>query len=280
MRRTHGYTLVEITIALALMLIVTGAVYRLLNLTQRISRVQAAQLNLQSNVRTAALVAANELRGLNTVTGGSPAQNDIVSLTESGITYRAARGIGFLCQASSPGQLRIARTSFSGFRDPQPGRDVAYLYSEGSSETATDDSWLPLDVTDVTAGSGCPGVSAAAISISTTATGFVAPAGTPVRIYEIMELRLYQSDDQWWLGARSVSGGEAIQPLAGPLSGSDGFRLEYLDVWGSGTTDPTAVAGIRITTRGSSEDVRLAGKADAAEEELTTQVALRNVPLR
>jgi prepilin-type N-terminal cleavage/methylation domain-containing protein len=108
MGRSRGFTLVEITVALALMIIVTGAVYRLLNTAQRVTRVQSAQVNLQSNVRTAALVVANELRGLNTVRGGTPAQNDIVSMTPTSLTYRASRSAGFLCTPSTAGQLRIA----------------------------------------------------------------------------------------------------------------------------------------------------------------------------
>jgi hypothetical protein len=100
--------------------------------------------------------------------------------------------------------------------------------------------------------------------------------GTPVRIYEIMELRAYQSGGQWWLGARSVSSGEAIQPLAGPLAGRDGFRLEYLNQFGAATNDPTAVSGIRIVVRGSGEDLPASGGSAPPQEELITQVALRN----
>jgi prepilin-type N-terminal cleavage/methylation domain-containing protein len=282
MPRCRGFTLVEITVALALMLVVTAGVYRVLIFTQRSSRVQLVQLNLQSNVRTAVLVTANELRGLSTVTGGSSAKNDILVPTPSGLTYRAARGVGLLCQAGTAGQLRISRGSFSGYRDPQPGRDVAYLFLEGSSTDATDDAWAPLILRDVSTGSLCPGTFEPAIAITTVAPPepVDAPAGTPIRIYELMELRLYQSDGQWWLGARSVSAGEAIQPLAGPLSGSDGFHLEYLSATGLATTDPTAVASIRITVRGSNADLLRAGHAEGVEEELTAQVALRNVPAR
>jgi prepilin-type N-terminal cleavage/methylation domain-containing protein len=278
MSRCRGFTLVEITVALGLMLVVGAAVYRVLNLAQRSSRIQAAQLNLQSNVRTAVLVTVNELRGLSTATGGSSAQNDIVVLTPSGLTYRGGRGVGFLCQAGTAGQLRIARSGFSGFRDPQPGRDLAYLFLEGDSSVATDDAWAPVTIGTVSTGSACPG-SEPAITMTTPSSEAVdLPAGTPIRIYELMELRLYQSEAQWWLGARSVSGGEAIQPLAGPLSGSDGFHLDYLNASGSTTTDPTAVASIRITVRGSSADLQRAGKLEGIAEELTTQVALRNVP--
>jgi hypothetical protein len=93
--------------------------------------------------------------------------------------------------------------------------------------------------------------------------------GTPVRIYEVMELKLYRSEGKSWLGARSVSAGEAIQPVVGPLADENGFRLEYLD--GAGTTsDVTSVQSIRVTLRGISE-----GPVQV-EEALTTQISLRN----
>jgi len=98
-----------------------------------------------------------------------------------------------------------------------------------------------------------------------------------VRIVELMELKAYQSEGQWWLGARSVSAGEAIQPVAGPLEDQDGFRLLYLNRAGGPTVDPGAVAAIRIAVRGVNQELRLSGAAQAIEE-LTTQVTLRNGP--
>jgi hypothetical protein len=221
----------------------------------------------------------NELRGLNTASGGSPAENDIVSLGGSGLTYRAARGIGFLCQSTAAGQLRIARGSYSGYRDPEAGRDVAYLLVESTTDSTA--SWVPLIINRATRGSGCSGADGS-IDLSTASAGgsVEAPAGTPVRVYEVMELKTYQSDGQWWLGARSVSGGEVIQPVAGPLADRDGFHLEFLTPAGVPTASPDAVGSIRITVRVSGGEVRRAGNVEAADEELTTQVALRNVTLR
>src|SRR3954463_11818454 len=110
----RGLTLVEIVVALALTLIVTGSIHRLLITTQRLSRMQTAQVDLQSNLRAGALVIANELRELNGREGGTPDQTDILSVSPTAITYRAARGIGFLCQSPLGGAIRIARSTFSG----------------------------------------------------------------------------------------------------------------------------------------------------------------------
>jgi prepilin-type N-terminal cleavage/methylation domain-containing protein len=280
--RREGFTLVEITVALALTLIVTGAVYRLLFASQRLSRAQAAQLSLQTNVRTGSIVAASELRALGAVPGGSPAQNDIISIGSSGMTYRAARGMGFLCQPPAAiNQFRIARSSFSGYRDPQPARDVAYVFSEGSPNTDVDDSWLALPISEVVTGSACPGAMGAGITLSTSAAAPTdAPAGTPVRVYEVMELRSYLSEGRWWLGARSVGAGEVIQPIAGPLADRDGFHLEYRDLAGAETTEPTAIRSIRIRIHTVAEDSLSSWNGSRMEEELTTGVTLRNGPRR
>ena len=282
MARRCGFTLVEIVVALALALIVIGAIHRLLVATQRLSRAQAAQMDLQSNVRASALVIANELRELNGVDMGSADQTDVLSITGSGMMYRAARGIGFLCEAPVAGRLRIARNSFSGYRDPQPSRDGAYLYVGEIPDAGVADSWIPLPIAGVATNTSCPGMGGPAISITTSSSAAIAgvPVGTPLRIYETMELRLYQSEGQWWLGARSVGAGEAIQPVAGPFAGSDGLRLEYLNRAGVPTADPAAIKSVIVTVHGITEEPVAAAGGKRLEEELLTQVTLRNAMRR
>ena len=56
MSQRRGFTLVEVLLALVIMGVVAGAIYRLLNTNQRLALAQAEQVSLQSNVRTAAIV--------------------------------------------------------------------------------------------------------------------------------------------------------------------------------------------------------------------------------
>ena len=85
MTQRRGFTLIEVLLALVIMGIVTGALYRLLNTNQRLSLAQAEQVNLQSNVRTGSLVVPNELRELNTVLGSLDATpNDITVANADG----------------------------------------------------------------------------------------------------------------------------------------------------------------------------------------------------
>jgi prepilin-type N-terminal cleavage/methylation domain-containing protein len=277
--RCRGFTLIEIVIALTLTLIVIGSIHRLLVTTQRLSRTQAAQLDVQSNVRAGALVIAHELRELNALDDGSTDQTDIGSITATSITYRSARGIGFVCEPALPGQIRLARSTFSGARDPEPLRDIAYLLMEADPVAGKPDSWLRLEINAVSTTTSCPGLAGPGISISVGSSFPPPPVGTPLRIYETMELKLYQSGGEWWLGARSVSAGEAIQPVIGPLAGSDGLRLEYLDRASTHTNDPASVRSIIATLRAINNQALGASQGPPLEEELVTQVTLRNAVL-
>jgi prepilin-type N-terminal cleavage/methylation domain-containing protein len=271
----RGFTLVEIMLALTVTFIVTGAAYTLLLNTQRLTRAHAARVALQSEVRAGALIVVNELSELNTVAGGSTSQNDVLALGAHSVTYRAMRGIGFICQSVGPAVIRLARSSFSGHRDPQAGRDEAFVFVPGDSATGTEDAWVAVKVTAVATTTACPGAVGAGITLTLAsgASPLLLEQGTPVRLVEPMELRLYRADDSWWLGARSVNTGETIQPLAGPLA-TDGFQLEYLDRQGNSTTDRTGVRSIRVTVRATEP---LADKTrPPLEEELTTQVTLRS----
>jgi hypothetical protein len=273
--RRSGFSLVEVLFSLVITLVVTGAIYSLLWTTQRVTRAQTQQIALQSSVRAGFFVVLSELAELSTVAGGSPDRNDILAIAPSALTYRAQRGIGFLCQASSPTEFRFPRSSFSGRRDPQAGRDEVYVFVPGNPEAATGDSWVPLKIASVAVTAPCPGAQGPAITLtlSGSPSSELLEAGTPVRITELMELRLYRAEGRSWLGARSVSSGEVIQPLLGPLSDTGGLELEYLDGTGAATTDKTGIKSVRVTLRGTGE---ASGTDIAAEEELITQVTLRN----
>ncbi len=172
-----------------------------------------------------------------------------------------------------PGLLRISRNAFFAYRDPQPGRDSALLYLSGMP-TPADSGWIAAGISAVTGSSTC-GAGEPAISLTLPAAIGTIPGGTPVRIYEPMELAAYQSDGQWWLGMRSLSSGEAIQPVFGPLAATEGFRLVYTDAAQVATVIPGLVKSITVTIRGSGTND---GNSPAGPltEALTTQITLKN----
>jgi prepilin-type N-terminal cleavage/methylation domain-containing protein len=153
MSERRGFTLLEIVIALVIMLLVAGALHNLLVATQRLTQSQSNQVSLQSNVRAGSLAVANELRELSAVSGGAPEQNDILRIAPTAVTYRAMRGVGFVCQTPSANGLQINR--FSGHRDPQAGRDSAHVFVAADPATGAS-FWLPLAITSVSTGAVCP----------------------------------------------------------------------------------------------------------------------------
>jgi prepilin-type N-terminal cleavage/methylation domain-containing protein len=279
MTQRRGFTLVEVLIALVIMGTVTGAIYKLLNTNQRLAVAQAEQVTLQSNVRTSSLIVPSELRELNTVSLGTVAQNDVTVSDADGVTYRASRGLGFLCQVPAAGQLRIAQASWTGVRSPLVTRDDLYLFVDGNQDEDEDDTWLQMDITAIAfnaaaCGAGTPGW------ILTVAGAIPAgvPINTPVRLYEVMRMQLSSVGGQWWLAAQSVTAGEPLTPVLGPLAAT-GFALQYLDSTGAVTADDRAIKSIRVTVQGLTDGVVRAGGmgiADYSRDTLTTQVLLRN----
>jgi prepilin-type N-terminal cleavage/methylation domain-containing protein len=279
MRNHRGFTLIELMIVLIIMLTVTAGIYKLLTGTQRLSRAQAERVDLQSNVRTAALVVPSELRELNTLVGGGATQIDILTSQPTVLRYRAMRGMGFVCQTSAT-QVRFSQLTYSGTRAPQgPPRDAAYVFVQGTSSAT--DVWLPVAYTALSTANTCPNGDAA---YTLTFPAITAPvSGTPVRIYEVMELSLYvAADGKSYLGAQSISGGElSAQPILGPLRAGNGLNFKYYD----GTGAETAVAGniksVRLTVRGeTTQRISTGGGTTASNaylgDSLVTQVSLRN----
>jgi hypothetical protein len=272
------------------MLIVSGAIYKMLNSSQRLSRAQAERVSLQTNIRSGALVVPTELRELSTFVGGTDDQNDVMLITgTTDIKYRAMRGIGFVCQTPTATEIRIARNSlagswpaYSGYRDPTATRDGIYVFIDGDESVGGVDSWLPLTPTTVTTGTNVCGANAGiTLTVPNTPALTTVPLRTPVRIFEVMQLQLYANGGKSWLGAKSVNTGEAFQPVLGPLTDAEGLAFEYLDGAGAVTADRKSVKSIRVTIRGITDQAinggsGSSGAMSSVQDTLVSQVVLRN----
>jgi prepilin-type N-terminal cleavage/methylation domain-containing protein len=281
MRQSRGFTLIELLVALVLMGMVTASLYTLLNRTQRLTRAQTQQLDLQSNVRSASLVVPSELRELNTVVGAATPgpQVDIIAPQATSVQYRAMRGLGFVCQWTA-GEIRVLKDRWSGYRDPQANRDGVYIFIDDDVDKSSDDSWLQEAITGVNLNSTCGAKSAIALTISPNLDPLKVLSGTPVRTFEVMKLGLYVADGRSWLGAQSVSGGDlGLQPLLGPLADGNGLGLKYLDAAGAETAVPANIKSIGLTIRGvTTYNVSSGGGSYATRrsDSLNTLVSLRN----
>jgi prepilin-type N-terminal cleavage/methylation domain-containing protein len=277
-----GFTLTELMIALVVFALAAGAIARVLITSQRVSRAQVEIISMQSNLRTGALVVPSELREL--ATDGT--NSDILAMTSSNITFRAMRGLGFTCSVTST-RIKILDTGtvpFYGSRGMINGRDRIIVFVENDPDFPTDDTWLVLTPTAVDVTNNCGPRNAIMITVadfSGQLTNGISDIviGGPVRSFEVMELGPVTSGGHTWLGARSVSGGQAtLQPVLGPLE-TNGFGLEYFDAAGTTTTVPADVRQLRVTLRGSTEHAVSRGLNDApafVRDTLVATVTLRN----
>jgi prepilin-type N-terminal cleavage/methylation domain-containing protein len=299
MSARRGFTLVELVVALVLGLMVGGLVHRMLLHAQRLARAQAERIALQENVRVAALVLAGELGSLGSdeitpeasAALGYPAavRSDLLVIEPGAVTYLAGRGAGRVCGVAPgpPTEIMIAESSWESLRAPR-ATDSLLVFAESNPATGSDDAWIHLGV--VSAGAAaCPG-GEAGIAVGVAAPAPLDPAalarvtpGSPARLAEVMQMRYYQSGGKSWFGMRSVSTGEAITPVSGPLADSSagvrGLTLVYRDAADAPTSDPAAVRAVEIALVGVTDQPvygRDTRRPLVDSFALTTRVALRN----
>lgn len=274
--RPRGVTLVEMIVTITLLALVSGVALQLLLRQHWTGEAQSERAALQGTMRAAVLYLENEIREL----GGSPGDPDIMVFAAESLTYRAMRSAGISC-ALSPTALTVSLSDLHGYRAPQAGRDSLLLFMDGVPTTASDDRWLHLPLVSVSGGS-CGGRAGLVLgtTIDTAATplsGF--PPLAPFRTFEIMQTRLYSSGGDYWVGARSVSAAEIIQPLAGPFL-VHGLAMQFLDSLALPAVSAAGIRSVDITLRGvSASPIRTGagmGLPQRRTDSLSTRVMLRN----
>jgi prepilin-type N-terminal cleavage/methylation domain-containing protein len=277
MRR--GFTLVEMLVALVVLAFLGQGLYKVLTNQQRLSVTQVEQATLQANVRIGTLVMASELQEMGS---DAPTSVDLISANASSITYRAMRSLGFACEVT-PTVVKLRASPLYGIRLPVAGRDSLLLFVEKDPVVSSDDKWKAFPITSVTSGATCGGAAAYALGTSLdSASNVDAVVDAPMRTFEIMELAPVTLSGVDFLGARSVSAGQSLEPVAGPLQ-TGGLAFAYFDSLGNSTTTRKDVRSISITMRGRSDrSVRAGGVSTTIQpiqDTLVRWVTLRNSPV-
>jgi type II secretory pathway pseudopilin PulG len=239
LKALRGTTLVELLIALLLLALVGGIASGLLiNQRRNTSELLASDLARRTADQASGWM-STELAEV----GRTDANTDLWRLGRDSLTYRAWRLAGLACRVTGT-EVRIPRSRLSMWRAPQPGRDSLSLFL-ASDTLPGNGSWQVFPILSV-GESTCPEGRALALG---TRIEFAPlnglPPLTPVRTFEVMQLRLYHSLGQWWLGARSESAGEGIQPLAGPLE-ERGLEVRYRDPSGNEVRSPELVVQLDL----------------------------------
>ena len=234
MTTRRGFTLIELMIGMILLLAIGGVTYQLLVNTQRVSRSQTQHISMQDNVRSGALIMANELRevGYDAITAtGLPliqvkfpgaalaagTNSDLRAIGPDSVTYRAMRGLGYTCQLSAGTNDVVVINAANDARQWQGLRtltttDSLMLYIENDKTTSADDMWITVGLTTAPVAQNCPDGSAgirfriaipAGLLITTTTAFGNMFVGGAVRDFELMQMRSYTSGGKTWLGMRS-----------------------------------------------------------------------------
>ena len=221
-----------------------------------------AVVAMASSLRTAAQVLHAELGNLD------PGEGDLMTATPDRMTYRAVRGTGIGCGAAVDG-IVVRTGTWRSLRLPAPGRDSLLLLEAGAT-------WHMLPLADPIRSATCPDGSPGLVF--PTAPPVPGDSTTVVRTFEVMELRHYLSGADAWLGLRSVSAGELIQPVSGPFRSSSA-PFSYFDASGAATSDLRLVRRVRAAFQGITRPDGAAGAAARADQvrrdSLETVVALR-----
>jgi hypothetical protein len=238
----RGFSLVDLLISVVLLgLLATLSVRMLLGLG-RILRAGQERAGIETGLDVALGYLGSEL-----VDAGP---GDLQQVAPDSLGYRAPRLTGFTCRIT-PTEIQVGSDRLFQLRLPQAGRDSVLLYLGRRSARGLPSDWLALPLLGVSP-SSCAG--RPALTLMTTIDSAVLgrailPAMAPVRTFEVMQVRLYRSLGSWWFGARSISAGEGIQPLAGPFD-TTGGRFEFRDSAGALTNQPQTVRGIRASLGG------------------------------
>lgn len=301
MTTRRGFTLIEVLLGLVLTLMVGGVTYQLLNNSQRVSRQQMAQTSMQDAVRSGALVVTNELREVGydniplaaTLNGSVVTPNpDLIDILPGRVRYKATRGTGFTCAAPTTAQIKLLKGTYYGVHNPPVQNDSIAIYIEGASNTAGDDAWVHGQITGLVTNGTCVTANDAWV-LPVTFPGAYTNLGAkfagsyvtggPVRVLEVMEMKYYASNGEYWLGMRSLTTGSQMEPVIGPLSdstvGQRGLSFTYLDKNNLATAVQNDVRAVGVTLWGiTDQQVRRAGSTQTLVDtlQLDTRVALRN----
>jgi prepilin-type N-terminal cleavage/methylation domain-containing protein len=255
-RGRKGFTMVELIVVVVLGSLVLMAALQILITNRRTYTAQSATIAGQQTTRMAVDVLFAELREL------SPQGGDILQMNADSLVVRLMRKFSYVCATDFTGQpvLTVADSAAAlpvmGGSNRFAVGDSVFVYADNDEDIDTDDVWIPVRITAVSASSSsaCPGPSSGLqLTFNGQGAAFAADLvgiGAPVRSFERFGFGTTTMNGDVYLARRSTSD---YLPMAGPLAPTGGLQFVYRDSLGAITATPTSVSQIEVTLRTGSE---------------------------
>ncbi|HYU52175.1 MAG TPA: prepilin-type N-terminal cleavage/methylation domain-containing protein, partial [Gemmatimonadaceae bacterium] len=275
--QNNGFTLIEVTVVLAIIGIIGSAIGMTLVRQQRFYRSASELLYARARVRDAIEVLTTDVLGM-------AVADTVRLLADSAIEIFGSIGSSVVCQRQDaieiglPAGVSPRGNTLTSLLTPPDTGDLALFYRDSLENGSHWERHRISGFSSAASGTSCPvgsafGASADApggkgfvVTVTNPLSNHVAP-GAPVRFIRRGRYSLYRaSDGEWYLGYRrcnavgaSVCG--AIQPLSGPYRAHStdpqltGLRFEYFDAGGSrleATASPLLLARVSVTARAES----------------------------
>jgi prepilin-type N-terminal cleavage/methylation domain-containing protein len=303
-RQDKGFSLIELSVVLAIIGIIGSAIGMTLVRQQRFYRGASELLYARAGVRDAMEVLAADIRGM-------AVADTVRLLADSAIEMFASIGTSVVCQRQDaieiglPAAISLRGNTLTSLLTPPDTGDLALFYRDSVENGSHWERHRISSFASTAPGTSCPvggafGQSVDApdgkefvVTVSSPLSGHVV-SGAPVRFIRRGRYSLYRaSDGEWYLGYRrcnavgaSVCG--AIQPLSGPYRAhssdpqSTGLRFEYFDATGSRletSGSPLALTRVAVTARATSRHrLMIDGRARTPADSGTLSIAVRNRP--
>lgn len=261
----RGFSLIEMLVSVLLLGMVSGSIASLVLSAVRTAERSRERARQEGTLRELAAVVEREVRDV-------AAARDIGGFSAESVTYRAGRGSGYTCGVEGGGVV-VRDADYRAWRLPDPVRDSVLVLLPDDS-LAGPSAWAVSPLFAAPGRGHCrDGAPGLRLSVDPALVLRASLSDLPVRVFEWMRLRLYESGGSWWVGARSLRAGDVVQPIAGPVA-ARGLSIAWLD--GNGAVAAPADAHLL--------ELRLVGAAavpagpgrGVVPDTLRTTVDLRN----